>query len=248
MSIVTRAKTAATAVKDRAKRTLSRARERWPWLDHVIRAYVRYDGQRGNQQAGAVTFFGFLSFFPLLALAFAVAGYAVVIYPEAQDQLIKAIKSALPGIADQLNVQRLADARQGAGLIGLVGLLIAGLGWVAALREALHRMWLEDPTEGANFIVQKLSAVVVLIILGLCLLASVAVSSLATSATKTVITLVGLGGSVVAVWVLKILAVVVVLVFDTLIFLVMFARLSGTGSRGGRSFAERSWARSVSRS
>lgn len=228
MSIVTRGKAWFAAAKEKGKRGLATARRRVPPLDHVIRAYQRYDGESGNQQAGAVTFFGFLSFFPLLALAFAVAGYAVVIYPEAQDQLIKAIKSALPGIAGQLDVQRLADARQGAGIIGLVGLLVAGLGWVAALREALHRVWLKDPAEGGNFVIQKLFAIVVLIILGLCLLASVAVSTLATSATDIVLGFVGLGRSVVASWLVTILAIAIPLLFDTVIFLVMFSRLSGT--------------------
>lgn len=228
MSIVTRGKAVATAATERGKGALAGARERSPALDHVIRAYFRYDGERGNQLAGAVTFFGFLSFFPLLALAFAVAGYVVVVYPQAQEQLLAAIEQTLPGIASNLDTGQLANARASAGLIGLVGLLVAGIGWVTALRESLHRIWLKDPTEGGNFVVKNLVAVAVLIVLGGCLLGSVAVSSLATSATGLVLDLVGLDDVFVAQWLLRILSVVVILLFDTLIFLVLFSRLSGT--------------------
>lgn len=228
MSIVSRGKAAAKDALARGKRALAAARERWPWLDHVIRAYVRYEGARGNQLAGAVTFFGFLSFFPLLALAFAITGYVMVVYPDARDQLMHAIKQSLPGIAENLDVRALADARGAAGLIGILGLLVSGIGWVTALRESLHRIWLRDPTGGGNFIVKKLVATGVLILLGGCLLGSVAVSSLATSATKSILVLTGLASSVIAAWVLKVLAVAVILTFDTLIFLVLFSRLSGT--------------------
>lgn len=231
MSIAGRAKAVGRAAAERGKRAVARARERSPAFDHVIRAYQRYEGERGNQLAGAVTFFGFLSFFPLLALAFALTGYAMMVYPDARDQLMSAIKGALPGIAGNLDVRALADARASAGFIGIIGLLISGIGWVTALRESLHRIWRKDPTGGGNFIVKNLTAVGVLFLLGGCLLGSVAVSSLATSATQAVLGFVGLGGSVVAAWVLKVLAVAVVLAFDTLIFLVLFSRLSGSGQR-----------------
>lgn len=227
MSIVTRGKAWFAAAQERGQRGLSAARERWPALDHVIRAYRRYEGERGNQLAGAVTFFGFLSFFPLLALAFAVAGYAVVIYPEARQQLLEGVRSAIP-ISGALDMRNLADARQGAGLFGLLGLLVSGIGWVTALRESLHRIWLKDPTGGGNFVVKNLIAVAVLITLGLCLLASVAVSSLATSATRIVLGFVELGDSAVASLGLRILSVAVVLLFDMLLFLVMFSQLSGS--------------------
>lgn len=228
MSVADRATTVARAVAGRGKRALAGARERSAGFDHAVRAYQRYEGERGNQLAGAVTFFGFLSFFPLLALAFALTGYAMVIYPDARDQLMSAIHGALPGIAANLDVRALADARASAGVIGIIGLLISGIGWVTALRESLHRIWLEDPTGGGNFVVKNLVAVGVLFLLGGCLLGSVAVSSLATAVTQTVLGFAGLGGSVAAAWVLKVLAVVVVLAFDTLIFLVLFSRLSGS--------------------
>ncbi len=72
-------------------------RKRWRWFDHLALAYDRYQEKRGGPLAGATTFFAFLSFFPLVALAFSVAGYAAAISPHAADWLRTAIQSVLPG-------------------------------------------------------------------------------------------------------------------------------------------------------
>jgi membrane protein len=56
---------------------LASAREKRPALDHLIRAFGRYQADAGDRQAAAVTFFGFLSFFPILALATSILSYAL---------------------------------------------------------------------------------------------------------------------------------------------------------------------------
>ena len=54
----------------RPRRPCSRTcAQKRPALDHLIRAFGRYTADAGDRQAAAVTFFGFLSFFPILALA-----------------------------------------------------------------------------------------------------------------------------------------------------------------------------------
>src|SRR5262245_8352749 len=109
-----------------------------PWLAHVVRAYQRYSERRGDQHAAAVTFFGFLSFFPLIALGYAALGYLLGAGGAVRAYLIAAVNSVLPGLTSQLNVDQIAAARTGAGIFGLVGLLVTGLGWADALREALR--------------------------------------------------------------------------------------------------------------
>ena len=63
------------SLKERLTRRVERLRERRParrprwsgWSEH-------YGDVKGSLQAGAVTYFAFLSFFPILALAFFVVG------------------------------------------------------------------------------------------------------------------------------------------------------------------------------
>ena len=68
-----------------------------PALDHVVRMQEHYGETKASQQAGAVTYFGFLSVFPVLALAFFVVGYVAKVYPDAQDNLRQRDRVDVPG-------------------------------------------------------------------------------------------------------------------------------------------------------
>lgn len=216
------------ATLQRVTGTLRAARERWRWFDHLGRAYDRYSEQRGDRLAAALTYHGLLSFFPLVALAFAVVGYAVAISPDASRYVSDAISNLLPGLASQLPVKQIAEAKAGVGIIGLVALIWAGLGWIGSWRESLRTIWKIDPDGGGNFFVKKLWDVVVLFSLGTVILASVVVSSLATSATHVVLKQFGLAQVAGAGTVLRLASLVVALATDMLVFLVLFSRLSGT--------------------
>src|SRR5690349_5530306 len=103
------------AVDGRVRGRLEAGRARWRWFDHLARAVDRYQEKFGNRLAAAVSFYGFLSFFPLTALAFALVGYAVVIDKNARQHVEDAIAEIVPGLVDQLQVDKIASARQGAG-------------------------------------------------------------------------------------------------------------------------------------
>ncbi|GAB3961896.1 YihY/virulence factor BrkB family protein [Actinoallomurus acanthiterrae] len=217
-----------TSIQERGKAFLRGLRARWPWFDHLGRAYERYQGCRGNRLAAALTFYGFLSFFPLVALAFAVMGYVVAVSPGAREYVTKAIYELLPGLADRLPVQQIADAKAGASVLALLGLSWSGLGWIGVWREFLRTMWTGNPEDDINPILKKLADLGVLLVLGLTLLASVALSGLATSATHAVLHWAGLSQVTGAGTFLRLVAIGVAIAANTFLFLVLFERLSGT--------------------
>ncbi|WP_232291650.1 YihY/virulence factor BrkB family protein [Frankia sp. QA3] len=204
--------------------TAGAVRAKRPFLDHLVRAYSRYTADGGDRLAASATYFAFLSFFPIVALAFAVTGFVVDAYPDVQDSLTKQINDYLPGLADKLDVTSIGNAKVGVGLIGLLGLLLAGLAWIDALRDALRLIWHQDIDVG-NIIKRRLRDITVLAGLGLTLLASLVVTSLSTSATGTFLDWIGLSGSTAAAWVTGILALLVALAIDTAVFLYLFWRL-----------------------
>lgn len=189
------------SVVDRAKETLARARARWPVLDHGLRTQEHYSAVNGSQQAGGVTYFAFLSVFPVLALAFFVVGYVAKVFPDAQDALLEAIDEVLPGlVGNGPNEVPLADIQSAAGtvgLIGLVGVLYAGLGWLSSLRIALGVVFELPERMEPNFVMGKLRDLMVLGILGAVLLLSVAASNVLTrfSGLPVVGVVVGLASS-----------------------------------------------------
>ncbi|MEO3808825.1 YihY/virulence factor BrkB family protein [Sphaerisporangium sp. B11E5] len=218
------------AVKAWGRARLELYRVRWHWFDHLLRTVRRYQSQRGDRLAGAVTYFAFLSFFPLLALAFSAFGYVLTLKEGAEKTLIAVLNQQLPGLAGSLQIDRLADARVEAGLIGLVGLLYAGLGALDALREALRDMTMTcDPP--MNVFVGRLRDLVALLLVGLTLMLSVLAGGFAVSATGTVLGWLGLGDSFVSTGLVRTAALVIALLADTLVFLVILGwlgRLSGS--------------------
>lgn len=210
--------------REKVSSTVGDVRQRAPWLDHLIRAWSRYQSDSGDRLAASVTYFGFLSFFPIIALAFSVAGFVVDAYPSAQKDLIRQINNFLPGLSDKLNVATIGDAKVASGIIGLLGLLLAGLGWIDALREAIRVMWHHNLKVG-NFFKKKIMDVGILAGLGLTMIASVAVTGVSSSAMGWFLSQIGLQGSTVANVLLRIVGYVLALGVDMAIFLFLLTRL-----------------------
>ncbi|MFC5180258.1 YihY/virulence factor BrkB family protein [Actinomadura harenae] len=228
MPVIASLRRGAGALMDAVKAVIAALRARWAWFDHLGRAYERYQDRGGDRLAAAMTSYGFLSFFPLLALAYALLGYLVGLSEKARDYLIKAIEELLPGLSGPLEVQRIAESRATIGVFGLVALVFTGLGWVRVLRESLRGVWGYEPAPEGNWFVLKLRDVAVLIFLGTTLVVSVAVSSVASAATQSVLDVFGLADVAGARTMLRLLSLLVAVAFNTLIFLVLFSRLSGT--------------------
>jgi membrane protein len=215
-------------LKQRATALADRLRRSQPWLDHVVRGYVRYTADAGDRLAAAVTFFAFLSFFPLVALVFAVAGYAAVVDPHAKQQVVHALDSVFPGLIGsgpgKLDVDSIARARAATTVIGVAGLLFSGLGWVDSLREAIRTIWHQNVRAG-NFFVKKAMDVVVLVGLGAAVLLSLAVTAVGSSATTWLLDRLGASHGLLATGVFKVVAIGLAVVADTALFLFLFVRL-----------------------
>ncbi|MBB4933979.1 membrane protein [Lipingzhangella halophila] len=227
-SITRQARDRARHYRNVAMESFWAARRHRPAFDHLVRAYERFSDQRGNQLAASVTYYAFLSFFPLLALAFAVAGYLAAFHVEARHFMEQAISEVLPGLSQELPIETIADARTGAGILGVLGLLYAGLGAVSALREALHVIWLNSVSDGPNFVLAKVIDTIVMVVLGTALLASVVLTSVLQTGTRWLLGWMGLDEVAVLVVATRTVGLAVAIAVSTLIFLVLFSKLSGT--------------------
>lgn len=216
-------------IKQRAQSAFARARARWPVLDHAVRAVKHFGDRLGAQLAAAVTYFGFLSFFPIIALAFAAVGYVIAYVPEADKAVESALSSIFPGMigtgSGQINVAAIASRRGSVGLIGLVGLLYSGLGWISALRTSLQSVFDVVAEEKRNFLLGKLFDLIVLGVIGFVLVVSVSLSTAVTGFTDSVISWLGLSSVPGMGTVLTVLAMLVGVVASTVLFFTMYKLL-----------------------
>lgn len=187
---------------DRLKQRLADARRRWPWFDHVMSTQEHYSKVNGSVLAGGATYFGFLSFFPILALAFFVAGRVSDIYPDATEDVTTAITSVFPGIISEepasgkITIEQIQDAANIAGIVGFLGVLYAGLGWLSGLRGALVTAFGVPPSDKRNFIVGKAFDLVTLALVGFVMVTSVGISSAVSGFTDDILDAVGMSGPV----------------------------------------------------
>lgn len=219
-------------IADRIKARLQRTRDRHRWFDHLLRMNEHYLNVEGNVLAGAVTYFGFLSFFPVLALAFAVIGYVSIAYPEAHGSLVTAIEQIFPGIVSQsdqpgkISLEQIESAKAAAGIIGFAGVLYSGLGWLSGLRTALLNVFMVPHYKKLSFVKGKVLDLAALAVLGAVLIVSVGVSGVAKGLTGRIIELLRLSGSWVGGPLVWGMGIALGLAASTLLFWVMFRMLA----------------------
>jgi membrane protein len=216
------------SIVDKVKQRVADTRERRPLLDHVVRTVEHYGSAKGSIQAGAVTYFAFISFFPILALAFAVIGFVARVYDGAETDLIDAINSVLPGLVgedeNQISLSDIRDSAPGILSVGIVLVLYSGLGWLSSMRDALIVMFELPAREQPNLIVGKIRDLIALALLGVVLIVSVGVSGVVRGLSEEILDWMGLGSGLG--WLLGLIAVVIGLAANALLFFALFKVLA----------------------
>jgi membrane protein len=213
---------------DRIKQRVTDAREHRPLLDHLIRTVEHYGTVKGNIQAGAVTYFAFISFFPILALAFAIIGFVARVYDGAETDLVDAINSVLPGLVGEgegeISLTDIRDSAPGILSVGIVVVLYSGLGWLSSMRDALIVMFELPEREQPNFVIGKIRDLVALALLGVVLIVSVGISGVVRGLSEQILDWMGLGSGFG--WLLGLIAVVIGLAANALLFFALFEILA----------------------
>ena len=206
------------------KERIGTLRERFGPVDRAVRMQEHYGAVKASQQAGAITYFAFLSFFPILALSFFVVGLVSQVVDGADGALRSAITSLFPGIIGSgENQMQLADFRTFtglAGLVGLAGVLYSGLGWVSALRQALVTVFELPEEEQLGFVPGKLRDLLVLATIGVTLLVAVGVSGLVSGFAEDLLGFLGLDEELS--WLVQTLTFALGLAANVLLFYTIF--------------------------
>ena len=167
-----------------------------PAVAHLVAAFRHYQANHGNDLAAAITYFSFLALFPLILLGVSVTGFVLASRPELQGQLFDSVSSNLPGPSGDTvrrMIQGAIDTRAGVGLLGLAGVLLAGLGWVGNLRTAIDVVW-GIPASKRPYLAKKAADGLVLAGLGVGVVLSVGLTAGGTAASGLVLRGLGLDG------------------------------------------------------
>lgn len=169
----------------RARLGLERARARYGAVDVAVRTLRRYSEDDGGSYAAALTYYAFLSIFPLLIFAVAALGYLTFGNEKLRKDIVETGLETAPMVGDILSeeaLNRIGNARGSLALTGLALALYSGSGAVVALEHALNKI--NHVTREPNIVGRRLRSLRWLGILGVLVLASTALTSVGAFASR----------------------------------------------------------------
>jgi membrane protein len=153
------------------------------WLGFPIAVIYKFADDQGTYLAALITYYGFLSLFPLLLLLVTLLGFALEGNPDLRSQLLDSALAQFPVVGTQLreNVRSLTGS--GAGLaVGIVGLLYGALGAAGAMQNAFNRAWAVPHHRRPNPFKARLRSLLMLLVLGAGVLVTTVLAGLTTGA------------------------------------------------------------------
>jgi YihY family inner membrane protein len=163
---------------ERLVRPLDRRQQRNPVAARAYAVIKKFGDDRGGMLAGMVTFYGFLSLFPLMLVGFTILGF-VAGGPNSHlyGQIQRSALSEFPVIGDQLKTN---NGLYGSGFglaVGLVALLWGSLGVTQAIQFAVNEAWGVPNRDRPSFLARALRGLGTLGLFGLGLVGTTALTS-----------------------------------------------------------------------
>lgn len=156
---------------------LDRLQQRHRRVGFVIAVVYKYVDDQGGYLAALITYYAFVSLFPLLLLMTTVLGVVLVDQPELQQRVVQSTYSQFPVIGDQLQRPEELSGGATAVVVGLAGALYGGLGVGQAVQNAMDSVWAVPRNNRPDPIRSRLRSLLLLFILGSAAIAATVLSA-----------------------------------------------------------------------
>lgn len=149
---------------------------RHPKSGYPLAVLYKFFDDQGGYLAALITYYGFVSLFPLLLLFTTVLGVLLEHHQGLKDRIIGSAMEQIPVVGDQLSEPSQLSGGTVAIIIGLAGALYGGLGVAVASQNAMNAVWEVPRNVRPNPIVVRLRGFVLLFTVGLTLVLLVSIS------------------------------------------------------------------------
>jgi membrane protein len=159
--------TSASSALDRLMDRLDGWQRDRPWVAFPFGVVKKFGDDQAGNLAALVAYYAFFSIFPLLLLLTTILGRVLGSNPELRDDLLDSALGQLPVIGDQLRDN--AGGIPGSGLALVIGALLAlwaGLGALMAMQNAMDAVWDVPLRRRPNFVMSRVKALLLLVLLG----------------------------------------------------------------------------------
>lgn len=137
------------------------------WIGLPLAVVYKFFDDQGNYLTAQITYYGFVSLFPLLLLLVTILGYALQASHQLQQQVLHSALAQFPVIGDQIasNIQSLHGSVAGL-IVGALGTVYGGLGIAQATQNALNKVWGVPRNSRPNPVKARLRSLLLLVIGG----------------------------------------------------------------------------------
>ncbi len=190
---------------------LDRRQQRSRPIGFVVAVMRKFNDDQAGQLAALISYYAFVSLFPLLLVFVTVLGFVLEDHPHEREELLKGALGQFPIISDQLKLHSLNGSAP-ALAIGVVLALMAGLGITNASQSAFNRIWNVPHRSRPNWVSTRVRGLAMLALLGTLSIASTVAAGFVGSSSHGAVAVVA--GEVVA------------LVFNLALFMLAFKLLT----------------------
>jgi membrane protein len=157
---------------------LDRFQRRHTWLGFPLAVIYKFVDDQGGYLAALITYYGFVSLFPLLLLLVSVLGFTLEGNPALQQALLGSALQQFPIIGPQLqqNVGAIHGSRTGV-ILGIIGAVYGGLGVSVAVQTTLNRVWAVPRYARPDPVFSRLRGLLLFALLGAFVLITTALSA-----------------------------------------------------------------------
>jgi YihY family inner membrane protein len=157
---------------------LDRLQRRHPAAGFPIAVVYKYVDDTGPFLSALITYYAFVSMFPLLLLSSTILGAVLGGNPELQERLIDSALSQLPVVGEQLGEpQGLSGGTWGV-VVGILGALYGALGVAQAVQHAMNTAWTVPRNSRPNPILARGRSLLLLATAGLTVVGTTALSAI----------------------------------------------------------------------
>ncbi len=152
------------------------------WAGFPLGLVYKFVDDQGGYLAALITYYGFLSLFPLLLLLTSVLGIVLRNDAHLQHQILSSALAQFPVIGTQLGDPRGLGGGVKAIVIGSLAALYGGLGVAQATQNAMNHLWAVPRNRRPNPIIARLRSLLLLCTGGLAIIGATVLSAMGSSA------------------------------------------------------------------
>lgn len=154
--------------------------QRHRFASPVVGVMKKFGDDRAGRLAALIAYYGFFSLFPALLALVTVLGFVLENNDGLRTDIANSALAQFPIVGDSIaeSISSPLGGNTFALVIGLMGAVWAGLGMVQACQDAMNEVWDVERADYPNFVVKRLRSIAMLLLVGVLLILSTALSQL----------------------------------------------------------------------